>query len=60
MKVIPKETAKNNRMLETLVAELYAERQSRADLEDALVEIADMMAAQDDALVELAELIEEE
>ena len=40
-----------------LTSELAQERQRNDDLEAALVEVADMVAAQDDALVEIAELV---
>ena len=53
---IPIETqGKINRM----AVELATERQRNDDAEAALVELADLFAAQDDAIVELAELIEE-
>lgn len=39
--------------------ELTAEKVRRDEAESALVEIADIVAAQDDALVEIAELITE-
>ena len=53
---IPIETqGKINRM----ASELETERQRNDDAEAALVELADLFAAQDDAIVELAELIEE-
>lgn len=42
-----------------LTSELAQERQRNDDLEAALVEVADMVAAQDDALVEIAELVGE-
>lgn len=42
-----------------LKAENEQLRAANADNEAALVEIAEMVAAQDDALVELAEMIEE-
>lgn len=42
-----------------MAAELATERQRNDDAEAALVELADLFAAQDDAIVELAELIEE-
>ena len=42
-----------------LTSELEQERQRNDDLEAALVEVADMVAAQDDALVEISELVGE-
>lgn len=39
--------------------QLAEERQARADLEDAVLELGELFAEQDDALVELAGLIEE-
>lgn len=46
--------------LENAIAQAAANTEKGADIESALVELADLFAAQDDALVELAELIEEE
>jgi len=40
-----------------LSAELAQEHSLRVDLEDAVVELGELFAAQDDAIVELAELI---
>ena len=45
----------NNR----LESQLNEERQNRADLEDAVLELSELFAEQDDALVELAEMIVE-
>lgn len=45
--------------IENLIAQLVAERQRSDELENALVELAELYAAQDDALVELAEMIAE-
>ena len=42
-----------------LKMQLAEERQARADLEDAVMELGELFAEQDDALVELAGLIEE-
>ncbi len=42
-----------------LTSELTQERQRNDDLEAALVEVADMVAAQDDAIVEIAGIIGE-
>ena len=42
-----------------LTSELAQERQRNDDLEAALVEVADMVAAQDDAIVEIAGIIGE-
>lgn len=45
--------------LENAMAQTVANTQKGADIENALVELAELFAAQDDALVELAGLIEE-
>lgn len=45
--------------LENAMAQTATNTQKGDDIEAALVELADLFAAQDDALVELAELIEE-
>ncbi len=42
-----------------LNAELEAEKQHNAELEDAIVELGALYAEQDDAIVELAGMIEE-
>ena len=42
-----------------LNSELTLEHQRRAELEDAVLELAELYAEQDDAIVELAELLEE-
>ena len=46
--------------LNRLTAENEQLKAANADMEAALVELAEMAAAQDDALVELAELVTEE
>ena len=46
--------------LENAMAQIVVNTQKGADIENALVELAELFAAQDDALVELAEIIEEE
>jgi hypothetical protein len=46
--------------LENAMAQIVANTQKGDDIENALVELAELFAAQDDALVELAEIIEEE
>lgn len=46
--------------LENAMAQIVANAQKGDDIENALVELAELFAAQDDALVELAEIIEEE
>lgn len=51
----PAERAK----LDNVLAAVAAEAEGQSDVEAALVELADMVAAQDDALVELAGMIEE-
>lgn len=45
--------------LENAMAQTVANTQKGVDIENALVELAELFAAQDDALVELAEIIEE-
>lgn len=46
--------------MDNLRADLAAERQRNAEMEDALVELGGLLAEQEDALVELAGMIEEE
>lgn len=45
--------------LENAIARTVENAQKGMDIEAALVELADLFAAQDDAIVELAEIIEE-
>lgn len=45
--------------LDNALAQLAAETKRRTELEDAVLELAELYAEQDDALVELAELMEE-
>lgn len=46
--------------LETALVTALSGAENAEDITNALVELAEMLAAQDDAIVELAELIEEE
>ena len=57
IKIIRGKTAKLLRECERLRAELNEEKARANDAEAALVELADLAAAQDDAIVELAEMI---
>lgn len=51
------DTLRRKNAIEQLVSDVQGGR--TADIETALVELAEMIAAQDDAIVELAELIGE-
>jgi len=57
--VIRGAAAKLIRERDRLGMKLTEERMKRAELEDAVIELAGLYAEQDDALVELAGLIEE-
>lgn len=57
--VIRGTAAKLIREKDRLTMKLTEERMMRAELEDAVIELAELFSEQDDALVELAELIEE-
>ena len=47
------------KLIEAMRANIADEQAHSGEMEDALVELAELFAEQDDALVELAELIEE-
>ena len=58
-RIIRGETARLVRENDRLKANLVEERERRTELEDAVLELAELYAEQDDALVELAEIIVE-
>ena len=59
-RIIRGDSARLTRENDRLKAELAEERERRAELEDAVLELGNLYADQDDAIVELAELIIEE
>ena len=55
-----RESIKRRTEIDNAIANAHKAVENDADISDALIELAEMISAQDDALIELAEILTEE